>query len=57
MTKICPRLYIIIVVCANNLPMLGATTTKLGTLMYYDKVSSKLQVCKQQQTVSGNKNL
>ena len=39
--------------------MLGAITTKLGTLTYYDKVSSeqKLQVCKQQQTASGNKNL
>ena len=39
--------------------MLGPLTTKLGTLMYYDKFSSKqnLQVCKQQQTASGNKNL
>ena len=39
--------------------MLGLLTTILGTLMYYDKVSSKqkLQVFKQQKTASGNKNL
>ena len=42
-----------------NFPVLGAIITRLGTLMYYDKFSSKqeLQVCKQQQTASGNKNL
>ena len=36
--------------------MLGYLTSKPGTLMYYDKFSSKqkLQVCKQQQTASGN---
>ena len=37
--------------------MVGPITMKLGTLMYYDESSStlKLQVCKQQQTASGNK--
>ena len=50
---------LVIIVCANKFPMLDPFTTKLSTLMYYDKVSSKqkLQVCKQQQTASGNKNL
>ena len=39
--------------------MLGAITTKLGTLMYYDKFApkQKLQFSKQQETASGNKNL
>ena len=39
--------------------MLGAITTKLCTLMYYGKLSPKqrIQICKQQQTASGNKNL
>ena len=50
---------LVIIVYACNLPMLGLLTTILGTLMYYDKSSSKqkLQVCKQRQTASGNKNL
>ena len=39
--------------------MVGPLTMKLGTLMYHDESSSKqkLQVRKQQQTASGNKNL
>ena len=43
-------------VCASNLLMVGPLTTKLGTLIYNDESSSthKLQVCKQQQTASGN---
>ena len=46
------------VVCYNLL-MAGPPTVKHRTLMYHDKRSSKhdLQVCKQQQTASGNKNL
>ena len=36
--------------------IVGPLTMKLGTLIYYDKSSSKheLQVSKQQQTASGN---
>ena len=46
-------------VCAYNLLKLGPLTMKLGALMHHDESSSKpkLQVCKQQQTASGNKNL
>ena len=38
--------------------MVGPLTMKLATLMYHGESSSKqkLQVCKQQQTASGNKN-
>ena len=37
--------------------IVGPLTMKLGTLIYYDKSTLKheLQVCKQQQTASGNK--
>ena len=50
---------LVIVVYAYNFSVLGLLTTILGTLMYYDKFSSKqkLQVCKQQQTAPGNKYL
>ena len=39
--------------------MLGPLTIKLGKLMYHDESSQqqKLQVCKQQQTASGNVNM
>ena len=39
---------LVIVVYAYNFPKLGPLTTKLGTLMYCDKFSSKqeVQVCK-----------
>ena len=44
---------------AYNLLMVGRLTMKIGTLMFHDKSSSKqkLQVCKQQQTASGNEYL
>ena len=44
------------VVCTQNLLMLEPITMKLGTRMSHDKSlpKQKLQVCKQQQTASGN---
>ena len=39
--------------------MVGPLSMEIATLIYHDKSSLKwdLQVCKQQQTASGNKNL